>query len=302
MRVLVTGGNGFIGHHLVNRLLAAGHDVDVMDDLSSFEDEPTIRLNKNDRLTFRTNNIVDVRPDLDFGSYGTIFHLAAMSRVVPSVRDPDKTILTNVYGTTRILDLAERCGAKVVFASSCTVYRDVYANPYATSKLVAEDIVRTYRVRGVDAEIVRIFNVFGPGQYESGPFKTLIGIYERLYREQKEAGEKKIILPVRGSGTQRRSYVHVHDVVSALIKIAQTPEGMMSNVDRLFAIRSSDSYDVNTIVEMFGAEALRVDENDFEHKHIDEAESHIHLTRTMLLGWAPTITLKDYIDEFRRSC
>jgi UDP-glucose 4-epimerase len=222
---LVTGGAGFIGSHIVDRLLADGYRVRVLDDLSTGKRE---NLPESDDLEFVTG---------DVGSYDDahaamkdvelVFHEAAIASVPKTIQDPIGSQRTNYQGTLNVLEAARQQGTKrVVFASSAAVYGDLPElpkredmplkplSPYAVDKLASEYACQMYtHLHGLETVCLRYFNVYGPRQDPGSPYSGVISIFaDRLIN-----GKPAVIY---GDGEQTRDFVFVSDVVEANIKAA----------------------------------------------------------------------------------
>jgi UDP-glucose 4-epimerase len=243
MRALVTGGAGFIGSNLVDRLLAAGHAVEVVDDLSSgkLSNLADARAGADHEFSFHQMDICDPmvvelverrRPDV-------VFHLAAQIDVRVSVQDPVRDARTNVLGTLNVLEGARRAGAaKVVFASSGgTIYGDVDpedlpvaeshpqrpVSPYGVSKKVATDYLHAYReLHQLEYTSLALANVYGPRQDPHGEAGVVAIFAGRLL-----AGEPCTVF---GTGEQTRDYVYVDDVADAFVRAAERGSGLLCNI------------------------------------------------------------------------
>ena len=224
MRVLVTGGAGFIGSHLTDALLARGDEVSVVDDLSSGR---TARL--DGRAVLHKLSVTDAGPlNAVIGSERPelICHLAAQIDVRASVADPAGDAATNVAGTVNVLEAARRAGARVLFCSSggalygrdapIPSLEDVLPlpeSPYGVAKYCAEQYVGLYnRLHGTAHSSLRLANVYGPRQDPGGEAGVITIFCGRLL-----AGEQPTIY---GDGTQTRDYVYVGDVVAAFLAAA----------------------------------------------------------------------------------
>jgi len=226
--VLVTGGAGFIGSHLVEALLAAGRRVRVLDDLSTGRRENLPRqagldLVEGSVTSSATLDAVTRRVDC-------VFHLAAIASVARSVADPDGTAKVNLGGTLAVLEAAFRAGARrVVFASSAAIYGDTGdgpiredrpadpLSPYGQQKWESERVCAAFaRERSLETVALRFFNVYGPRQRPDSDYSGVVSIFiEHALR-----GQAPVIY---GDGEQTRDFVHVGDVVAALVAAAERP-------------------------------------------------------------------------------
>ncbi len=217
---LVTGGAGFIGSHLVRRLLADGQDVRVFDNFAT---------GKRERLADLGGDVEIIEGDLRdeaavaraAAGVEVIFHEAAEPSVPRSVADPATTYAVNVLGTLALLQAAVAAGCRrLVFASTCAVYGDAAPptaetsprqplSPYASSKLAGEDLSVVFtNLHGLETVNLRYFNVYGPGQDPASAYAAAVPRFAALLA----AGESPVVY---GDGEQTRDFVSVHDVVSA---------------------------------------------------------------------------------------
>ena len=243
MQVLVTGGAGFIGSNLVDRLLAEGHSVDVIDDLSSgrLANLAEARAASDGRLSFHQIDICDpaVSDLVERRNPEVIFHLAAQIDVRVSVADPAKDARINIGGTINVLEGARRAGArKIAFASSGgTIYGEVDpadlpvteahpqrpVSPYGVSKKAAVDYLHAYReLHQIEYTALALANVYGPRQDPHGEAGVVAIFAGRLL-----AGEPCTIF---GDGEQTRDYVFVDDVVDAFVRAAERGSGLLCNI------------------------------------------------------------------------
>ena len=238
MRALVTGGAGFIGHHLVNGLLARGDEVSVIDDFSTggrARLEPV-----GDRISLIEGSILDPEAlDRAAASCEVIFHEAAIPSVARSVRDPQRSNRVNVTGTIEVMLAAARQGVRrVVYAGSSSVYgipeslpcresfRPAPESPYGVSKLAAEHYLRTLgNLHGVETVALRYFNVFGPGQDPASEYAAVVPRFVTAVLE----GRRPI---VHGTGEVSRDFTYVDNVVNANLLAAQAPgvSGITCNI------------------------------------------------------------------------
>jgi UDP-glucose 4-epimerase len=261
MKCLVTGGAGFIGSHLVDQLLDAGHDVCVVDNLSSG------RL-KNLELALQHPNCSFVQADIVdrsaiaplFASVDWVFHLAGVADIVPSIEDPDQYFKVNVSGTLNVLQCAKDANVKkFIYAASSSSYGipDTYPTPesspinaqypYALTKYMGEELVlHWHKVFGLPAISLRLFNVYGTRSRTSGAYGAVFGVF----LAQKIKGQP---LTVVGDGSQSRDFTYVTDVASAFIAAAAS-----NTSGEVFNVGSGNHYSVNSLVELLDSEVVYI--------------------------------------------
>ena len=278
MKVLVTGGVGFVGTNLIKRLLKDGHEVVSLDNYSTGKKE-----NEQDGCLYYDYDLSYnyVRDDGD--RYDVIFHMAALARIQPSLKDPYKTIFNNFTSTLNILDYARENGIRFVYAGSSSFHHGLYGSPYAWSKFSGEDLCKLYsNVYDIDTAICRFYNVYGPHQIEEGTYATVIGIFEKQYREGQP-------LTIVGDGEQRRDFTHIDDIVDGLIRCSEQPFRA-----EIFELGSGKNYSINEVANMFGG--------DYSKKYLDKRLGEYDVTLADyseakdILDWKPTKDLSDYIN------
>jgi UDP-glucose 4-epimerase len=230
-RVLVTGGAGFIGSHLVDALLENGHCVRVLDDLSTgkLSNLPVDRCH----LTLVIGDVADA-PTVAraMQDCSAVIHLAAVASVQASVEDPLATHQSNFVGTLNVCEAMRLADIKrVVFASSAAIYgnngegmaitedtQKAPMTPYAADKLASEYCLDFYRRQhGLEPVILRFFNIYGPRQDPSSPYSGVISIFS-------ERARKNLPITVYGDGEQTRDFVYVDDLVKVLVQALEAPE------------------------------------------------------------------------------
>lgn len=300
MIFLVTGGAGFIGSHTVELLLKQNHKVIVIDNESA---KSNSKFYWDDRAANYKLDICDydsIRPLFEDVDY--VIHLAAQSRIQPSLLDPTETMQTNVFGTANVLRCAREAGVKrVVFASSSSVYGDGPLpnkednepnplSPYAHSKLWGEEMCKFYNDElGLQTIILRYFNVYGDRQPDNGPYATILSKFEEQYMND-------LPLTVVGDGKQRRDFTWVGDVARANIAALkfQSPE----RLGVAYNIGTGRNYSVNEIVKMFKkAKKIKLDKRSGE-----SLETLADLNKTgRAIGWVWSRYLESYISSIVRS-
>lgn len=299
MRVIVTGGAGFIGSNLVFALLAGGNQVLVIDDLStgSFD-------NLDPRADFRKLDILDESLPAVFESFGpdAVVHLAAQASVTVSLRDPERDRAVNAEGTRRVAAAAARTGARrMISASSAAIYgepeslplredaRKEPLSPYGSSKLEAESLLASELAgTGVDHASFRFSNVYGPRQDAAGEGGVVAIFCDRIHRK-----ETPVIF---GDGSQTRDFIYVGDVVAAILSAlafegrlaSEGPDGASYNIstgnrtsvdELLMALRVAANW--------FGpAEHSEPREGDILHSALDPSRAR------EMFGWSANVELE----------
>ncbi len=279
MKILVTGGAGFIGTNLIKELLANGHNVVSIDNYSTGNKE-----NHQDGCLYYKYDLSYnyIRDDGD--GYDTIYHLAALARIQPSLKDPYKSIYNNFVSTLNVLEYARTKNIRFVYAGSSSFHHGLYESPYAWSKFSGEDLCKLYSsVYGIDTAICRFYNVYGQYQLEKGTYATVMGIFENQFRNKEP-------LTIVGTGEQRRDFTHVDDIVDGLIKCSKQPFR-----GEIFELGSGVNYSINEITDMFG--------KDYPKKYISMRSGEYDVTladytlANKVLNWAPIKNIKTYIEK-----
>ena len=297
MKCVVTGGCGFIGSHLVNRLIELGHQVAVLDDHSTGD-----AAGLNDRAQLIDGSVTDLGAVIS-ATVGAevVFHTAAWARVERSVADPLGTHEVNVTGTLNVLRAAQVNGVRrVINSSSSSVYgdqpthlmcEDMVPNPkspYALQKLMGEQYAELFaRLFGMTIISLRYFNVYGPRQPSDGQYSLVIPRFLRMRHEGHP-------LTVFGEGDQTRSYTHVSDVVEAnvLASSADLPSGEHVSLN----IGTAQETSVNDIAAAIGGPVQHIIPNP--RREFEEARKAADSSRARsLLGWEPRISFQDGIAD-----
>jgi UDP-glucose 4-epimerase len=285
MRTLVTGGVGFVGSNLIEKLHQQEHEVISVDNYSTGKKENEHSFCEYHNVDLQEHPLEYVKmekPDI-------IYHLAAKARILPSIQNPLHTMKNNVNSMIHVLDYARSKNVPIVYAGSSSVVGDIYSNPYTLSKFYGEELCKMYsEVYKTPISICRFYNVYGKYQLTEGAYCTLIGIFERLYNNNQP-------LTITGDGEQRRDFTHVDDIVDGLIRCGK---GLTSSNDKLvimgktFELGRGKNYSVNEIADTFG---------DYPREYIDGRPGEMRNTLntdTMakdMLGWNPKGDVIDYI-------
>jgi UDP-glucose 4-epimerase len=296
MKILVTGGAGFIGSHITEYLVQRGDDVTVLDNLNTGRKENLAKI--NDKINFVNGDIRDYKllEKLVSDTAG-VFHEAALASVQDSFNMKDEYFDVNVNGTENIFKLAKEYGFKVVYASSSSVYGNPKKipinedddrkpiNPYAETKLDGEVLAKKYSEMNVRVIGLRYFNVFGPRQS-----KEYAGVIKLFLEKIKQ----KIPPKINGDGLQTRDFVHIDDVVMANIL------AMDSNIKHeFFNVGTGNSISILELANMI----IRASSLSLEPIHGPELSGDVRATQAdttlirKLLNWEPTIRLDDWVTK-----
>lgn len=279
-KALVTGGAGFVGYALTSALLKKGYDVSVIDNLS---------IGKEAKISPFVNFLGgDIRgmDNIKDTPYDYIFHLAALSRIQPSFKNPNLTFSVNVDGTKQVVEYAYHNKSKLIYAGSSSRHHNPMLSPYALTKHMGEEWIKMFKgVYGLNAEIVRFYNVYGPGELVDSQMAAVIGIW-------RAAIEKNEPILIHGDGEQRRDFTHIDDIVDGLIKVAESNEAH----EDAWELGTGCNYSLNEVADMFGYS---------NRSYVDDVKGNYRETLRInndaiqRLGWQPTDKLKSYIDEIK---
>ncbi len=312
MNFLITGGAGFIGGHLTEKLLAAGHKVVVIDNYSTGSPRNLANVRNNSNLTVVEDDLL-LTADLEkiIAASDVIYHLAAAVGVELVVHDPVRTIRTNVEGSARVLELAAKYHKRVILASTSEVYGKS-ANPefnenddlligcpvrsrwsYACSKLLDEFYLMAYhRNMALPGTVVRFFNTVGPRQ---------TGQYGMVIPRFVQAALSGQALKVYGSGEQSRCFCHVFDTVRALLALADCPE----SVGKIYNIGGTSPVSIMELAQQVVKQlnsSSRIELIPYEQAYEQGFEDMLRRrpdTRAIkaLINWQPEHDLADIIND-----
>lgn len=295
MRSLVTGGAGFIGSHIVDKLLALGHEVVVIDNESS---KCHHQFYYNNQATYHKLSITDFESTKDlYVGVDYVFHCAAEARIQNALTIPLGTVNTNVVGTATVLECAKAAGVKkIMYSSTSSSYglkntppleetmSEDCLNIYSLSKVAGENLCKLYaKMFGMKIVSFRYFNVYGPREPVKGPYALVVGKFLKQYL----AGESLTIVP---DGTQRRDFTHVDDVVNANI-LAMIVDH--NHYGEIFNVGTGVNHSVLELAAMISDNTTMIKPR--------VGEAYITLADNTkikkVLGWEPTKNIKDYIKD-----
>lgn len=275
MSVLVTGVAGFVGSNLADKLINLNEKVYGIDNFSTGKIE-----NVNSKVEFIKEDLANTKFDKKID---IIYHIAALARIGPSLKNPKLYLNNNLQSTISVLEIARKYKAKVIFAGSSSAYFDVYANPYSFSKWASEEIVKLYsNCYKISGAIARFYNVYGPRHCREGDNACALGIWEN----QKLNNQS---LTITGTGAQRRDWTHVDDIINGLLLISEK-----TWCGEIFNLGRGENKSVEEVVEWFepkGIEYIPARKGEAFETLCDCSLAHE-------LGWKPQINLKDYVKNF----
>ena len=293
MKSLVTGGAGFIGSNLVEKLVKLGHQVIVFDNMSTGR---LSNLNQiKNKIEFVEIDITNSKKSIDnyFNDVDWVFHLAGLADIVPSIKSPDSYFQVNVKGTLNILEASKKAKIKkLIYAASASCYGipENYPTdekskidpqyPYALTKLLGEQLVLHWaKVYHMPSVSLRFFNAYGPKSRTTGAYGAVFGVF----LAQKLA---KKPLTVVGDGKQTRDFIHIFDLVDIVVKAAES-----GKPGEIYNVGSGQETSINTVVDIIGGNKIKIPkrpgEPDRSLADISKIKSHFN--------WHPKIAIDEGI-------
>ena len=280
LKIVVTGGAGFIGSHLCEKLLELGNNVYSIDNyFTGSVNNHLDGVNYIHGSAFNISELIKFKPDM-------VFHLGEYSRVEQSFDDIEKVIHFNKFGTYAVLEFIRKTKAKLIYAGSSTKYADdgknYNASPYAWSKSSNTELVKNYGSWfDINFAITYFYNVYGPKEISMGKYATLIGLFQTKMRN-------KEYLTVVSPGNQSRNFTHVQDTVDALVLVGDKGSG-----DE-YGIGDPISYTVLEVAKMFGGETIML-----PPRRGNRMNAKVVSDKLFKMGWNPKIALEEYIKELK---
>jgi len=284
MKILVTGGAGFIGSNLIENLVKQNeNEITSLDCYFTGKKE-----NHINGVEYVEGNTWDIQSIFHDRTFDQIYHFGEYSRIVNSFSDIDFVSESILRGTPRVIDFAKKCSAKLIYSASSSKFgnggKDENLSPYSWMKSKMVELIKNYnKWFELKYEICYFFNVYGPRQIYQGNYATVVAIFERQYLN----GEK---LTVVKPGSQTRDFTHVNDIVSGVIKSADM------NLNHEWFLRSGVNTSIIELAEKFG-EWIYVEERLGERFVSEEFASDTEL----LLKWKPECNLDDWIVKVKNN-
>ena len=294
--ILVTGGAGFIGSHLVEKLIQNKHSVIVIDNLKTGRKQNLNNVIENKKFKFVKYDITDKKKlNKYFRKIDIVFHLAALAEIVPSIENPDEYFETNVAGTLNVLEASKKNNVKkIIYAASSSCYglpkkfptsekENIDCRyPYALTKHLGEQMILHWsKVFKINAISLRLFNVYGPRSRTSGTYGAVFGVF----LAQKFA---KKPFTVVGDGKQKRDFTYVSDVVDCFIK-----SGFSKLSDQIFNVGTGKAKSINSLVKLLKGEVVYIPKRPGEP---DITQANINKIKTFL-GWAPKVSFENGVKK-----
>jgi len=284
MKVLITGGAGFVGSNLIKKLIYIYDDIFIIsiDNYSTGSiDNHVINknihyINANTWDIFNIKEILEFKPDY-------VFHFGEYSRIHKSFDEPNKVFQSNFFGTQQILDYTILKKSKLIYSGSSAIFGENNENlsPYAFTKSKNIELIKNYKTwYNLNFSICYFYNVYGPGQINNGDYATVIGIFEEQFK-------KNIPLTVVKPGTQTRIFTHINDIIDGILLAA-----IKGNGDG-YTLAAKESFSILDIVKLFNTNFIFIDNRKGErHNSIipfDKMKTEF--------DWKPKIKLKNYIEN-----
>ena len=278
--ILVTGGLGFVGSNLVDRLVTLDYNVYVIDNLSSSSSSLDYKNNlaKYFIEDIRNINTINKIPNIDI-----VFHLAGLARIQPSFENPIEYISNNINGTALICEFVKKNNSRLVYASSSSINNGEYKTPYTFSKWGGEEVLKTWiQCYNINASICRFYNVYGKREPEEGEYATVVRKFIRKYNNNEP-------LTIVGDGEQRRDFTNVIDIVDGLISVAD-----FNDIGSLFHLGRGINYSINELADLFP-------DRNLKYIPIRKGEGKVTLadysSTFEKIGWRAKHDLADFINN-----
>jgi UDP-glucose 4-epimerase len=297
MKFLVTGGSGFIGSHIVDKLIETNNEVVVIDNESADCNEKFYWNDKSENHKLDICDYEKTRKLYDGVDY--VFHLAAESRIQPAIENPMQTVLSNSYGTCVVLQCSKESGVKrLVYSSTSSAYGkgdlpnietgpDDCLTPYSVSKVSGEKLCKVYyHLYGLQTISLRYFNVYGNRQPIKGHYAPVVGLFLRQRNNNQP-------LTIVGDGNQRRDFTHVSDIVNANMLACLKTIDDSDLFGQVYNVGTNTNYSINQIANMISDHKVNIAPR--------LGESRVTLAHNLkfkkVFGWEPKINLKEWIES-----
>lgn len=278
MHILITGGAGFVGTNLIKQLLSNGHQITSIDNYSTGKKE-----NEQEGVHYINCDINNWTFPI---TYDIVFHMAAIARIQPSFKHPEKYIDTNFNGTYKIVQFCAKNNIPLIYAGTSSHHSGKFKNPYTFSKDLGEDIIKLYQEHfNLQASIVRFYNVYGPYQLTEGGYTTLIGRWINNINNN-------IQCEIYGDGSKRRDFTHINDIIKGLTMIMDK-----NAYGYTFELGRGKNHSILDVAKMFNIKPIHKENKPGEAQ---ETLANYNIAKNVL-GWEPKLNLIDYVKEYRNN-
>jgi len=287
MNVLITGGSGFIGSNLIKKLLKKFDDIKIfsLDNyLSGSKNNEII----NERVKYFMNSTININKIKEFKNitFDFVFHFGEYSRISTSFAEPSIVFENNLTGTYQVLEFCRINKYKLIYSGSTSIFgnnmQDQNDSPYSWSKAKNIELIKNYnKWYNLNFTIVYFSNVYGKGQIQNGKYATVIGIFEKQYKNNEN-------LTIVKPGTQKRDFTHIDDTIEGILLAS-----FKGNGDG-YIIRTGLQYSIIQVAQMFNKNFKFIDAQKGNRK-----KSSGNNKKLLQLGWTPKIKLKDYIEKLK---
>jgi UDP-glucose 4-epimerase len=279
MKILVTGGAGFVGTNLIRHLVekCPSCKITSVDNYSTGKKE-----NHQKNCEYIKQEICN----LNLGKkFDVIFHLAATARIAPSIKNPYFYIKNNISSTESVVDFASKNKTRLIYVGSSSHHGGKFKNPYTFSKEIGEEITKLYQLNyGLNASVARLYSVYGEYESTEENHSTLIGKWKRKYIEKKP-------FEIYGDGSKKRDFTNVKDIVEGLYLIMKKEK-----FGKVFEFGRGENHSVLEVAKMFDYNNIIYKRN--KEEEMEETFCDYSLAKKEL-GWTPRFDLKDYINEIK---
>ncbi|MDA1197792.1 MAG: NAD-dependent epimerase/dehydratase family protein [Proteobacteria bacterium] len=299
IKSIVTGGAGFIGSNLVDRLVKEGHQVIVIDNFISGDKKNLSHHSKKIVKIINLDIVQDKKLNKYFYNVDYVFHLAGLAEIIPSIKNPKNYFINNVLGTLNVLEACKNKKIKkFVYAASSSCYGNPKKfptsedekvdtkNPYAMTKFLGEELVMKYAtIFGMPNVSFRFFNVYGPRLNTSGQYGAVFSNFLKQKKNKKP-------LTIVGNGNQTRDFIYVEDLIDAFLQILKNKK-----VNEIYNLGSGKETSINKIAQIFGGKRIFVPKRLGEPKRSLANISKIRKD----INWTPKISIEEGIKRFLKN-
>ena len=282
MKVLVTGGAGFVGTNLIKRLLEEGHEVVSVDNYNT-----GLKSNHQEGCLYVEQDIRNVSDYSAWGEFDIVYHLAAIARIQPSFDRPIEYFETNALATMKLAKICVECNIPLIYAGSSSHHSGKFKTPYTFSKDIGEEVIKLFQQQyNLNASIARFYNVYGPYHLKQGGYCTLLGNWERCLETYEQ-------IVIYGNGSKRRDFTHVDDIVDALIMIFEQQQWGYE-----FELGRNKNYSVSDIAKLYNISNI-----EYQDDKPGEADETLCTDKAAhdVLGWEPCKNVDEYIKSYNEN-